>query len=96
MEEDNGLSAERDEIVLGGQITDLVANGFTLTLGNGNWNFDNVEVCGNDRYVDPDTVAIYSKQDVDKLVMMLTLWIDDVAIRNKVEEMFKYWKDIQK
>jgi len=39
---------------------------------------------------------IYTKTDLDKIVMMLTLWIDDIPTRDKLEEIYQCWKDTQK
>jgi len=38
----------------------------------------------------------YEIQDLDKLVLMLTLWIPDVEIRTKLEEIYTLWKELQK
>lgn len=45
---------------------------------------------------DPRYVPVYSRDDIDKIVMMLTLWIPDIDIRNKLEEIYQCWKDTQK
>lgn len=45
---------------------------------------------------DPRYVPIYTREDIDKIVMMLTLWIPEVDIRNKLEEIYQCWKDTQK
>lgn len=48
------------------------------------------------RFVDPYELAKYSIEDIDKLIMMLTLWIDDISTRDKLEEIYKYWKELQR
>src|SRR5258708_37267226 len=45
---------------------------------------------------DPRYIPVYTKEDIDKIVMMLTLWIPDLDIRNKLEEIYQCWKDTQK
>jgi len=92
---------DEDLINLGGELTEINGlNGLTLTVGDTNWRFnDGIFVQdGNDNKPlrHPDKELIYSLEDIDKVVMMLTLWIDDETIINKIEKMFKYWKDLQK
>lgn len=36
--------------------------------------------------------SIYSEEDFDKFILVLTLEIDDIDIRNKFEETHQYWK----
>ncbi len=37
----------------------------------------------------------YTEEDLDKIIMLLTLWIDDRSVISKIEEMYKYWKETQ-
>lgn len=53
-------------------------------------------VKGEAEIPDPRYVPVYTKEDVDKVVMMLTLWIPDMDIRTKLEEIYQCWKDTQK
>lgn len=50
---------------------------------------------GTDR-TDTKIYRKYSELDLDKLIMLLTLWIDNIEIRDKLEEMYKLWKELQK
>lgn len=40
--------------------------------------------------------ARYEIGDLDKLVLMLTLWIPDNDTRLKLEEIYQCWKDLQR
>lgn len=44
----------------------------------------------------PPPPILYKTEDIDKLIKMLTLWIDDRSVILKMEEMYKQWKDLQK
>jgi hypothetical protein len=50
---------------------------------------------GSFKIPDPPPI-LYTGEDIDKLIKMLTLWIDDRTVIVKMEEMYKQWKDLQK
>lgn len=39
---------------------------------------------------------VYKIEDIDKLITLLTLWIDDRSVISKMEKMYKQWKELQK
>jgi hypothetical protein len=88
--------ADREEGVYGYMPNDPILNSTASTI-----NYPNHLPYGTinpvcNKHVYEYERLIYTKTDLDKIVMMLTLWIDDIATRDKLEEIYQCWKDTQK
>lgn len=46
--------------------------------------------------IDKNKLPVYSLDDMDSVIAMLTVWIDDRSIVSKMEKMYKHWKSVQK
>ncbi len=51
---------------------------------------------GQQIVVDPKTIERYSFKDVESIIRLMTIWIDDPEITDKIKKMFDEWKKLEK